>query len=216
MAHDASIVCIFGMRGSGKSTEAVAQIKQKGLPTVVIDPTGNWADDLGVEPTETLAGVASKLKQYWRSNFRIVYVPESGMEAEGLHKISGMLKALQAGYKGKKHQRQIHLVVEEANLSYPSSGLPKDQQGFTFAIFQGRHWGINITAITQRPAGIHPNLRGNAQETFCLALADDRSISAVLEQCGSRYKKDLQNIDRFEYLKISGREVTTGKVRKPR
>lgn len=215
MKKDASVTSIFGMRGSGKSTEAINQVKHKNHPTIVVDPLGNWPKDLGVEATRTLSGVASKLKQYWRTNFRIVYVP-AGDRYEALHQISEMLVNLQSDYKAEKHFRQIHLVIDEANLLFPAVGLRMDQQGFAFALMQGRHWGINITAITQRPKKVHVDLISQSENIYCLALRDDSSIKVVLDVSGNKYRHVLENLEKFEYLKISEAGVTTGKVRKPR
>lgn len=217
MSHDASITVIVGMRGSGKSTLAVSRIRAVNHPVIVIDPTGNWAKDLGVEPTTSLRAVAGKIDQYWRSNFRIVFVPHKDQSPTAmLHHLANLIVEAQAGYKAEAHTRQIEIVVEEANLFYPSKGLTKQEQGFTFAILQGRHWGINITAITQRPQLISTNLRGNAVVTYCLALADDRAINSVLEQCGAKHKATLQDLPWFSYMKIARRQVTTHKVPKPR
>ena len=217
MSHDASITVIVGMRGSGKSTLAASKVKKLNHPVIVIDPTGNWAKDLDVDETQSLRAVAGKIDQYWKHNFRIVFVPHPELSpTETLHHLSKLIMEAQAGYKAGTHTRQIEIVVEEANIFYPSHRLTQQEQGFTSAILQGRHWGINITAITQRPQLISTNLRGNASVTYCLALSDDRAISSVMEQCGAKNKVKLQELPLFKYLKIEGRSVTTHAVPKPR
>ncbi len=215
MSKDASIDCIFGMRGSGKSTKAMELFRKSNMPGIVVDPTRSWGKDLGVEVSGSLKAVVSKMRNNWKKKFRIVYTPPAGHEAAALHHISGILFRAQSGYFSGKHQRQVMLVAEEANLSYPSTTLPANLNGFTAAINQGRHYGVNVIAITQRPALIHPNLRGNASDTYVFRLADDRSRSAVMEICGTRHRQTLQSLKKFHFMRIADGEVTLGKTRRP-
>ncbi|MDF1846192.1 MAG: zonular occludens toxin domain-containing protein [Parvibaculaceae bacterium] len=215
MSKDASIDCIFGMRGSGKSTKAIELFRKSNMPGIIIDPTRSWGKDLDVEVSGSLQAVVSKMRNNWRKKFRIVYKPPAGHEAAALHHISGLLFRAQSGYFSEKHSRQVMLVAEEANLSYPSRPLPGNMQGFTDAILQGRHYGINIIGISQRPALVHPNLRGNASDTYVFRLADDRSRSAVMEICGTRHRPTLQSLKKYHFMKISDGEVTLGKTRRP-
>lgn len=213
MSKDAAITMIVGMRGSGKSTLAKSQVKKLRHPVIVIDPTDEWSEALKVKPEYSLKGMAGRMRQYWRAPFRAVYVPPAGQEPQALHHLSQMVTQMQSGYKLGQHERQVTLVVEEANLSYPSQSLPSDCQGLTRAILQGRHWGINIVAISQRPQLVHPNLRGNASETYCLPLADDRARQAVLEVCGSQHRKTLQALTRFHFMKFGSGYAEAGIVK---
>lgn len=213
MNKDASISFVVGMRGMGKTSQAKHIVKDRAHPVIAIDPNDEWASVLKVQAEHSLKGMASRMRRYWRSPFRAVYVPPPGNEALALHHLCGMLVQLQRGYKLGQHNRQITLLVEEANLSYPSANLPSDCQAFTHAILQGRHWGINIVAITQRPQLVHPNLRGNASETYCLPLADDRARAAVLEVVGSQHRQALQSLQRFEYIRFAFGGAERGEVK---
>jgi len=82
--------------------------------------------------------------------------------------------------------------------------------------FKGDHAGLNLMAVPQRPALVHPNFRGNAQVTYCFAVADDASRRAVLEVCGTRHRQLLSGLKQFEYLEVSLGDVAKGKTKKPR
>ena len=185
-------------------------------PQIVIDPSGSWGKDLGVTEVHSLKQVAAKIQARWHQNFKIVYEPPAGYESEALHHLSKMLVKAQSNYKSEKMFRQILLVVEEAHRAYPSEKLKKTEQGFTHAINLGRHWGINILALTQRPKEINTTLRGQASVTYCLMLKDEASIKAVVAIAGRKYKDAFEALKRFEYLKISDDGVEACKVKKPR
>lgn len=213
---DASVTLIIGMRGMGKSSKALELVRSAKMPVVVLDPTRSWPRDLKVSPCRSLKEVAAQIKKRWRSNFKIVYVPPPGTEAKALHNLSILLTRVQSGYEAGKHTRQMMLVVEEANLGYPSQGQKPEPNAFTGAILQGRHAGLNLMAVTQRPALVHPNFRGNAQVTYCFAVSDDASRRAVLEVCGTQHRQALAGLKQYEFLEISLGNVTKGKTKKPR
>jgi DNA helicase HerA-like ATPase len=213
---DANIYCVYGMRGTGKSTVGVSIVKRANMPTVIIDTSGSWSEDLGIVEVHSLKQVAAKIRAKWHQNFKIIYNPPEGYEVLALHQLSRLMEKAQANYKLGKMRRQVLLVVEEAHEFYPSEGMKQAEQGFKRVLNKGRHWGINVIALTQRPNEIRPTIRGQADITYCLKLKDEASIKAIVAIAGRKYKDDFENLKRFEYLKISDDGVEACKVRKPR
>ena len=214
MRKDATITAVYGRRGTGKST-LVKSILRDRSRVVVFDPTGEYARLRGYAAAATIAAVRDHMKQGWKRGFRIAYVPRWDHIGE-LHDLTEFVWAAQAPYDDGRDHRQVTLVVEEANLAMPASQLPRDKGGIVRAILQGRHRGIEIIGVTQRPALVHPNFRGNAAETWLFALEDYNDIGTVRRWLGDGVADQLKGLPVFTALHVIGQEITRETIKKPR
>ncbi len=212
MIKDARLVAVYGRRGSGKSTRVKA-LTRACRRLIVFDPRDEYAIDAGLARFDRLRAMFLAIKRRWSSGFRLAFVPEAGREPEQLHDLVTALWRAQRPYEQGRDGRKITLVVEEMDLSYPVRFLPASMQGMTRVCNQGRHVGIDVIGVTQRPAQISATFRGNISEAyiFPLARADDRR--EILGMIGQEYAEQLRRLPDHHYLRYENGTVTTGKNR---
>lgn len=173
---------IYGRTGSGKSTLA-HELAGAARKLIIFDPMDEYKKKLKhVRQTSDLNRVRQWISDPRATSYRVAYVPEEDYPLE----LSTLAKIIWDVQEGNE-ENPVWLLIEEANMGYPATRLPKGQNGVQNLILRGRHRGINLIFVTQRPAGIHPDLRTNAEHQYFFGLAhyEDRRIA----------KHTLGNID---------------------
>lgn len=216
MMKDAKCIALYGRRGSGKTTKARALMRGYSR-VIVFDAVGEFAREAGFTSALERRDLWAAVKTRWRKGWKIAYQPGgSGDFAGELHRLSDQLWRVMAGYESGAYPHKVLLVVEEANLAFPSERLPADKRGFLRLVLQGRHRGIEIMAITQRPALIHPDFRGNVSETFCFALEDENDKRVIERKIGRDGGQVLRSLPNHSYLQIAGGDYKKGKNPPPK
>jgi hypothetical protein len=213
MIKDARCIAVYGRRGSGKTT--LVQRLLVGCDRVVVfDPLGQYAREFRWSGAVSLGALHLQVRAGWERGFRIALTPSGDFAAE-LHRLSVYLWAVQEPYDLGRDHRKLTLVVEEANLSMPVARLPGDMQGFLRLVLQGRHRGIEIIGVTQRPALVSADFRGNVAETcvFGLGFEDDCRLFR-------RHAEAVAALPAHSYLRFVDGRVEPGKnpaphVRRP-
>jgi len=205
---DAACTAVFGMRGSGKTTRAKILIGQS-RRVVVFDPMGEYSQR-GFFRCTSLIQVRDRLKAGWRAGFKIAYVPR-GDYPRMLHGLAYLLHHAQAPYWQGRDRRKILLVVEEMNLGYPASKLPAAYFGMSRITLQGRHRGIEIVGISQRPALVSADFRGSVAETFVFPLATGHDFKAIAEIYGRRHDVVLKALVTHNFIHFAAGKARAGK-----
>lgn len=169
----------------------------------------------GYVQVSSIKALLKALQKRWETGFRIAYRPSEGDEIAELHRVALLLKGAQAPYAHDRDNRQITLAVDEINLSFPHS-RPAGIDGFKWAILQGRHWGINIVAATQRPQLVHPDLRDNADTWIVFALGGDQALSAVLAAHGRAHAEPLRALPNYHFIAFSDGAARPGQTSVPK
>lgn len=215
MKKDASCVLVIGARGRGKSTLAKELLKSQ-RRVIVIDPMAEYARLPAYVRCDTLKAVKDALKKRWNGSFKIAYVPRPPMEVR-LHELALLLMHIQKPYFENKDSRQIMLVMEEMNLSFPVTKLPPALYGATMLTLQGRHYGINMMGITQRPAEVSATYRGNCDDIYIFGLSQGLDFRAVSETIGREHETDIRALKPHEFVHWSASgAVRKGKNRLPK
>jgi len=214
MAKDAQRILVAGASGSGKSTR-VKELTRRFNRVVVFDPMDEYEGE-GFTRTTRITGkhsVKEFLQRGWARGFRIAYVPEDGNEATELHKLCQLLKAVQEPYRKCKKGLAIPklvLLVEEINLSFPETKLPKELVGFGNLCSRGRHYGIEIFGITQRVAEVNTRFRGNANQAYFFRQEDHRDIQTIVSSLGPEWRNQIKQLQDHHYLKRQSGAITKG------
>jgi hypothetical protein len=201
---DARCILVTGRRGSGKTT--LVQTLIEGCPALIaFDPIGQYAREFGWARAATLDELHRKLSGIWGQGFKIAFSP-AGDFARELHRLSVYLWAAQVLYETGRTRRKLSLVVEEMNLSFPVTRLPDGCQGFLRLVLQGRHRGIEIIGVTQRPALVSADFRGNVAETYVFALgyAEDQRL------WGRACQPIIASLAPHAYLRLADGEAARG------
>ncbi|MCG8696312.1 MAG: hypothetical protein MI806_34265 [Minwuiales bacterium] len=200
---------ITGRRGSGKTTQVQQRLRGR-RRIVVFDPVDEYGRDHRFGRADTLRGVLKRLKAGWSRGFKIAYVPR-GDPVKALHGLSMVIWQAQQPYADGRDRRKITLVAEELNLGFPATQLPKDLGGFRLLTLQGRHRGVEIVGVTQRPAEISATFRGQVSDTWVFPLGEEIDIQRVLKQIGRKHETVLRHLRDHHFIKYSGGQVTFGK-----
>lgn len=162
---------IFGTRGTGKSHLA-RMINDIYPRSVIIDPAKDWTKaGLDAEIVTTFDQFANKLTQYKNNGlnkFRIIFQfhPDEQNKEEQLNHVLRLCF----------HFKNIQVVIDEVQLFSNPHYLPKYLEN---CLFVGRHEGLSIMAITQRPARINKSILSQSAHVFCGQLHDKNDLKAV-------------------------------------
>ncbi|PLW75405.1 helicase HerA domain-containing protein [Cohaesibacter celericrescens] len=214
-AKNRKITCIFGRQGSGKSTITKAMLKAKTRKRVIVFDTQREYEGRGWKRVHSLADLLKVIKPIWKKGFRISYVPPADNLPKELSDLCHLIEMLQAPYAEGKHNDELTLVIEEANQSYPVTALPAGVNGMQRAVLQGRHWGVELIAVSQRPALVNMSLRSGANSTYVFALASSNDVRGVMELIvgKSRAVQDhLIGLEPFCFWRIENGRYQTGKT----
>lgn len=209
-------VAVYGMRGSGKSTLVRALIANQAR-VIVVDPVREierarlpgWTVCTHIGELVAALNAAAQ-----GGGFRLAYAPPSGRECEGLQHVATLLRQWQRPYFERAWRHQVCLVAEEMSLTFPSRGDqgPRLAPAFLELINQGRHYGVNLVGVTQRPTLVPMTWRSAAAHSFAFAMEDPDDVAWVARKVGSEHLDALRAIPEFHYIRKSGREITWGET----
>lgn len=102
---------------------------------------------------------------------------------------------------------RFFIIVDEAHEFFARSGAGD----FLWVGTRGRHYGINIIAISQRGAAINPTFRGQCSTLYCFqcSLTDARFLS---DEYGCVELQDAPTLPAGTCLKIENNTVTKLRV----
>lgn len=199
----ASVRCIYGRRGSGKST--LARIFCEDAPRVlVLDTLGEYGDRRSWRVAASRSELKRALVEGVRKGlFRIAYRIDA-RRANPIDEASFLADcAAAAQVNFPADPDPLLLVIDEANLAYPVEAARTDRCAALRAlVLQGRHKGVGLLFITQRPANIGMDARSQAAEVFSFSLAAPNDVRAVAELAPDA-DRQLKLLPAFHFLRIA-------------
>ena len=163
------ITCIWGGRGSGKTTLSRKLIDDMAPPRVLfidpMSPTGIAAYDVGAA--------------LQNGGTRLVMNDPSRTAQQG---------ALLTAYLASTPANPVYIVCDEA-----PSYLDKETEALRKVMYQGRHAGCGILILGQRPAAVASGIRSQASRTYWMRLTDHRDLQTAKETIG----KDADTLPGF-------------------
>lgn len=207
---DAELFFVTGRRGTGKTTLTRALTRDR-PKLVIFDPRAEYTRG---PQCRSLSEVRDVMRRRWRKGFELSYVPDAGQEIFELHQLTTFLWRAQAPYETYADNRKLTLVVDEMDLSYPVSRLPADMNGMNKAINQGRHVGLEIIGVTQRPAMVGMNFRSQVAATYLFALEEEDDVKAMARKFGRGLEDRIRNLPNYHCLMRKDAKVMGLKIMK--
>ena len=208
------ITLVYGETGSGKSTAAKALLRER-AHIFAIDPMGEYGGaDWSV--CETRRGVLNAVTDRIRKGKRLkISYRCGGAYATEAPWLARAIYCFQMANKGTVGvSPHVTLVMEEANAYYPAQAIQSGPaQIFDELVLRGRHYGVNILAVTQRPSLISTTLRGNAGEIWAFHMPMDRDRKAVDEKAEGASAK-IKTLPDFHCLRVRRRSLETWRTLK--
>lgn len=205
----ATVTAIFGRRGSGKTTRARALVEA--CPRLVtFDPIGEWATWPDFDRCDTLAAVRAELARGWRSGFRLAYVPP-GDPCAAFHGLADLIWRASSSAPAVDRRRPLVVVADELNLALPNRPLRRGQDAGLRLVLQGRHRGVGVVGISQRPAAVSADFRGQAIEVYAFHLPSDLDRTAIAGVIGREHAEQTARLAEHEFLHFAGGRVRRGR-----
>lgn len=157
------VTAVYGGRGSGKTTKAKELVIKNDPPQVV------WID-----PTLKVNTSSAEFVEAINRGDRMVQVGATHPDAA--------VAALLAAFALSTKERPLYVVCDEA-----ASYLKVPRASLAHVFNTGRHAGMGVLLISQRPSGVHPNFRGLAAYTYWGRLSDHNDITLASQVLGKEY-----------------------------
>lgn len=171
----ASIIGIFGGSSTGKSHQC-KKLVAKDARLIVWDSMDEYARDARCERIEgDLKALVALLKR--RKRWRVAFVPDFAHMARQFDLFCRIVRAV----------GNCRAVVEELNEVTTPSRAPAD---WKWLCSRGRHRGVKVIGLSQRPASVDKDFIGNATEIYAGRLVYDRDWKAL----ASKFGKDAAKI----------------------
>lgn len=211
MDRDLEVISIFGQRGSGKTTKAKELLNDAKRKRVII------YDIKGEYPFQKIHGMTNLalfLKKNFTGAFRISYVPVAREKSEQIAELSKLCYALVNAQRlevEKGRGKNLTILAEEMSMCAPNQKYPAGQGGFEYAVNVARDWGIEIIGVSQRPAQVNTDYRGNASLCYYFGLADVLDVGAVASKLGKDKAEELRSFKPHEFYEFHRGAIRKGK-----
>jgi DNA helicase HerA-like ATPase len=183
-------IAILGTRGSGKTT--LSRMIQRGWQKqVILDPVNEYSDG---EIVRDFAGFISKIRFYEKNKtkkFRLIvrFSPETEDYETQLNSILRVLY----------HFKNVQIIIEEIQLFTSAHLMPSYLKS---ALFTGRHQGLSLVFVTQRPGQLNKNILSQCSHIFA-GLIHEKNDFEYLKPTFGKYAEQLPNIPKGNFLYYS-------------
>lgn len=197
----AYLICIFGKRGSGKTTLIRGHLEEMPGPVVVIDILGNFNNDEYIQVTD-VAECIDNIKYYKnypdKSKLQKIIVLKPSDPDLAAEYISA---ALWESWGGT-------LVLDEADAINMS-----EAPCFNQLIRYGRNRFVNVITGCRRPAEISRDITAGANKILVFQTTEPRDIMYFESTVLGEKADDLRNIAQFTGIYVDYDERTVGQYK---
>lgn len=196
---------VFGPRGSGKSTLArwIASREEKVL---AFDPQGDYRGGQWIN-ARTRAEVENAVIGQSGGVLRVSYTPDFDVAdpvEEGVW-LADTGRIIQRLYPAAD-PRALMLLYDEAHLAIPNKPLTALGGPLRRAVLQGRHDGIGLLIVTQRPSNVSTDARAQAAETFAFRM-DLKNDRKAVEDIHGDAAPLMRGLKKYHFLRIDAEGV---------
>lgn len=176
------IIPIFGKRGSGKSF-LVKKLIESEKRLLIFDTLGEYTNGVVFEDPR-------KLLEFWRNvyrkSFRLIYRPLNPQEE--LDPLAELVFDL----------GNMTMVIEEIDCYCTPYEI---SDAMAHIIQRGRHQGITLIGVTQRPFGIHRLITSQAKEIYVFNTNEPRDRDYLRMLLGTEIDAKLDALQQYQYVK---------------
>jgi DNA helicase HerA-like ATPase len=161
-------ITLVGMRKSGKSHKAREILKNKKVfkRVVIFDPVCDWHEGTVVNSWAGFTKAILELKDASKFTLIFRFSPDDPTRPETLN------EALRVLY----HLGNLFVVIDEIQLFCTPHYMPPYLENLYFI---GRHRGVGVVAITQRPSKLNKSCLSQSEHVFVGQLHENNDIKVV-------------------------------------
>lgn len=163
---------------------------------VVIDPMGEFSDGEIVHNFTAFSAAIITHEKNKSRQFRLICRFDPEIEELEPH-LNAILRVC-------FHFQNIQVVVEEVTMFSSANYLPPYLRN---CLFQGRHKGLSLVFITQRPARLHKDILSQCTHIFAGRIHEKNDVDYMSGIFGER-APELRNISQGNFLYFSpGKQI---------
>lgn len=154
------VICVFGRRGSGKTTLIKGNLRSYKRPVLIVDVLGNFDDDRIIQ-VKSIPDCIQRLRECKRTKADTVISIRTSDPALAADYLSAAIWEMEGGT----------LVLDEVDsIRY------KDGSCFDEYIRYGRNHGGDLITGCRRPAELDKNITAAANKFYCFSTHEVRDI----------------------------------------
>jgi len=202
MKRENELIAIFGKKGGGKTSIAANFINDLNR-LIIFDHNREYERGLFVHNPQELI---TALKKYHESAFRIIYRFDESMP---------LSDHAEYFFKAVNTIKNFSLLYEEIDRVSGPRFMPV---GLDNIVNIGRHKGIDLIALSRRPARVNRDLTSNADRIYIAGpLNEPNDINYLAEFIGSECSEKLRQLNReegkgSEFLEWTQEAVKIGRI----
>jgi hypothetical protein len=200
MKRENEIVVILGKKGSGKTSYAMNELREK-RRLVIFDFNREYNNLYIVTNPEKLIEL---LTLNYEGVFQVAYQPDATRSLD--EHFDHLSKALFC-------MSNLTFLCEEVDLVSSAGEMP---EGLQKIINYGRHRGISLIALSRRAHKVPRDLTANADRIISFAQFEPRDLRYLAEYMGEdaarRVLKLVRNDTGAEYLEWENGDLSSGKI----
>jgi DNA helicase HerA-like ATPase len=196
MFQTTDCIAILGTRGTGKTT--LSRKVQGAWPRqVIIDPVDEYSDGIIVSDFSDFSKKMLEFQREKIKKFRIIFRFSPEVEDQAALANAILRVCFEFG--------NIQIVMEEVQLYSSTHQLPLFMRN---ALFMGRHKGLSLVFVTQRPGALNKNILSQCQHVFAGHIHEKNDVD-YLRSIFHEQTDKLLNMPRGKFLYYSPRNPIT-------
>lgn len=201
-SNEARLIAVIGATGSGKGVYIKTELIKKSDRRLLI---WDFMREYGPLVDKTTASIAELVKSLKAKTFKVAFTPSHDDKLRAAQ-FDLFCRAAYAAGKCK-------MVIEELSFVTKPTSAPA---GWRKVSCTGRHVGLEIIGVSQRPAQVDKDFFGNCSEIHCgflNYLADIKTMANVLGVANS----DISGLEPLQYIHkhVRTKKIYTGIVKIP-
>lgn len=189
-------ITIVGRRGCGKTTLS-RRVQSNWAKQVVLDPVGEYSDGLIFNSLDSFSKKMIELKENNAQAFRLIFRfnPENEDHETMMNAVLRVCYAF----------GNLQVVIEEVQY-FTTTG--KIAPYLKTCLFMGRHKGLSMVFVTQRPGQLNKNILSQSRHVFAGSLHDQNDIGYLANFLGPEFSKQLPNLKIGDFIYFTpGEEI---------
>lgn len=207
--NQTTVICIFGMRGSGKSS-LTRKLANPHARLVVFDRLREWTHIPSDSIADSYHSFANIFRRVGTFDHYIIPVQfrRGASEDDIATETEAILKLVyDFGFQlNRQHvSHPVCLVFEELQFYCNPQGIPPM---LSEVLFTGRHAQLSIIGNTQRPASIHKGFISQADRILVGQLFEKRDIEYIAQSSFGADAFKAQTLEKYHFLEKAYGQMT--------
>lgn len=209
---DAKHIFVSGRSGSGKSAWVKHYLKTHAKRVIVVDIKDEYQHVPGFKRVTSVDQVRAAFVRNYRGAKVALYCAPARRQKMVNALCAWVRDHLQSNFG--KNRLEVSLVIEEMNTVFPvHAGALAHCPELADLCSRGRHDGVQLIGVTQRPKGMNAEFRDNANEIVAFRQGTVPSQKAIAEELGFKNEDPIAALNKLEFYRSEDGELHRGCIK---